>query len=100
MDSHNNNYNTVGNNNIDSLQAQVNDVKDICRDNLEKVLERDGKLSDLEGKCDELQVQSMQFHKTATAIKRKYWWKNMKMWIIIGIVVVVIIAVIIIASTT
>ena len=65
-----------------------------------KVLERDGKLSDLENRAEHLQEGSKQFNASAVRVKRKMFWEDMKMKIIIGsIVSIVIIAIIIWASS-
>ena len=68
------------------------------KNNVDKVFERDTKLSDLDSRTDALQLESQQFEKTAEKVKNKYWWENMRMWIIIGVVVVVLIGVIVIVS--
>ena len=60
------------------------------RNNVEKVIDRDVKLSELDDRADALQQGASQFETQAAKLKRKYWWKNMQMWIIIGVVVVII----------
>ncbi|VDL18693.1 unnamed protein product [Hymenolepis diminuta] len=59
-------------------QAQVNEVVDIMRVNMEKVLERDAKLAQLDDRADALQAGASQFEASAGKLKNKYWWKNMK----------------------
>jgi len=46
--------------------------------NMNKIIEREGKLQDLELKADKLQVDSQQFQKTVIKVKRKAWLENMK----------------------
>ncbi|TGZ68862.1 hypothetical protein CRM22_004048 [Opisthorchis felineus] len=58
---------------------------------MEKVLERDAKLSQLDDRADALQAGASQFEASAGKLKNKYWWKNMKMNIIIGAVVLVVV---------
>lgn len=53
-------------------------VVDIMRVNVDKVLERDQKLSDLDDRADALQAGASQFETSAAKLKRKYWWKNCK----------------------
>ena len=79
-------------------QRQVDQVVDIMKNNMDRVLERDTKLSDLDTRADALQLESQQFEKTSAAVKNKYWWENMKMWIILAVVVLVLIGVIVIIS--
>ncbi|KAA0189340.1 Vesicle-associated membrane protein 2, partial [Fasciolopsis buskii] len=76
---------------LQQTQAQVDEVVDIMRVNMEKVLERDAKLSQLDDRADALQAGASQFEASAGKLKNKYWWKNMKMNIIIGAVVLVIV---------
>lgn len=53
-------------------------VVDIMRVNVDKVLERDQKLSELDDRADALQAGASQFESSAAKLKRKYWWKNCK----------------------
>ncbi|NXS22528.1 VAMP1 protein, partial [Mystacornis crossleyi] len=70
-------------------------VVDIMRMNVDKVLERDQKLSELDNRADALQAGASQFETSAAKLKRKYWWKNCKMMIILGVVCAVILIIII-----
>merc|ERR1719331_1242706 len=85
---------------MEEARAQVGEVVDVMRVNVEKVLERDSKLSDLNSRADNLQAGANQFQTQATRLKRKYWWQNMKMMGIIGVVVAVILLIIIISATS
>jgi hypothetical protein len=53
-------------------------VVGIMRTNVEKVLERDQKLSELDDRADALQQGASQFEQQAGKLKRKFWWKNLK----------------------
>lgn len=48
------------------------------RVNVDKVLERDQKLSELDDRADALQAGASQFETSAAKLKNKYWWKNAK----------------------
>ncbi|XP_031570279.1 vesicle-associated membrane protein 3-like [Actinia tenebrosa] len=87
---------------LQQTQAQVDEVVDIMKINVDKVLERDAKLSELDNRADALTAGASQFETSASRLKRKMWWQNCKMWIILIIVILVIIAVIVIwvLSTT
>ncbi|KAJ8360576.1 hypothetical protein SKAU_G00171010 [Synaphobranchus kaupii] len=87
----------AGNNRrLHQTQAQVDEVVDIMRVNVDKVLERDQKLTELDDRADALQAGAAQFETNAAKLKRKYWWKNMKMWgILIAVILIVIIIIII-----
>ncbi|XP_028661225.1 vesicle-associated membrane protein 8 [Erpetoichthys calabaricus] len=88
-----------GSDKLDNLNSQVNDVKDILKDNIGKVLDRGERLDDLIGKTDELQATAESFQRTSTKIARKMWWRNKKMIIILVIVVLIILIVIILLAT-
>ncbi|XP_063297013.1 vesicle-associated membrane protein 1-like [Pelobates fuscus] len=75
-----------GNRKLLQAQAQVNEVVEIMRVNVDKVLDRDQKLSELDNRADALQAGASQFETSAAKLKRKYWWKNCKMIIIMGLV--------------
>ena len=67
-------------------QAQVDEVCGIMKDNLEKVLERDAKLNELDERADALQDGASQFEKQAGKLKNKFWLQNLKSMIAMGVV--------------
>ncbi|RXM30673.1 Phosphatidylinositol 4,5-bisphosphate 3-kinase catalytic subunit beta isoform [Acipenser ruthenus] len=87
--------NTTSNRRIQQSQAQVDEVVDVMRMNMEKVMERDTKLSELDDRADALQAGASQFETSAAKLKRKNWWKNCKMMIILGGVCAIILIIII-----
>ncbi|CAL8403215.1 unnamed protein product [Arctogadus glacialis] len=85
-----------GNRRLQQTQAQVDEVVDIMRVNVDKVLERDQKLSELDDRADALQAGASQFETSAAKLKRKFWWKNCKMWaILIAVLIIIVITIII-----
>lgn len=81
-------------------QAQVDEVVGIMRVNVEKVLERDQKLSELDNRADALQNGATQFVTQAGKLKRKYWWQNLKMMLIMGAIGGVLLIIIIVWATS
>nr|XP_047912682.1 vesicle-associated membrane protein 2 [Anser cygnoides] len=75
-------------------------VVDIMRVNVDKVLERDQKLSELDDRADALQAGASQFETSAAKLKRKYWWKNLKMMIILGVICAIVLIIIIVYFST
>jgi len=74
-------------------QAQVDEVVGIMRNNVEKVLERDQKLSELDERADALQDGASQFEKQAGKLKNKFWLQNMKFIIgggILGLILILL----------
>ncbi|XP_029809151.1 vesicle-associated membrane protein 1 isoform X2 [Suricata suricatta] len=87
--------NTTSNRRLQQTQAQVEEVVDIMRVNVDKVLKRDEILSQLDDRADALQVGASQFESSAAKLKRKYWWKNCKMMIMLGAICAIIVVVIV-----
>lgn len=88
------------NNMLEQTQQQVNEVVGIMRVNVEKVLERDHKLSELDKRSDILQEGSKRFEQQAQKLKRKYWWQNLKMMIILGVIGVILLIIIIVSISS
>ncbi|XP_042561595.1 vesicle-associated membrane protein 5 [Clupea harengus] len=90
-----------GKNRLQQAQDDVDEVKVIMLDNLNKAEERSGKLGELENRADLLLQQSKGFAKTAVKVKRKKQWENNKMKILIaGIASGVIVVIILVAVLT
>lgn len=87
--------NTSSNRRLQQTQAQVEEVVDIMRVNVDKVLKRDEILSELDDRADALQMGASQFESSAAKLKRKYWWKNCKMMIMLGAICAIIVVVIV-----
>merc|ERR1712112_770256 len=71
-------------NQMEAAQAQVQDVVGVMRNNIDKVLERDSKLSDLDNRASTLEASSSMFQASSRRLRKKYWWENMKMKLIMG----------------
>ncbi|KAM9306832.1 vesicle-associated membrane protein 8 [Pholidichthys leucotaenia] len=84
---------------LENVQGQVNEVKVILTDNINKVLERGERLDELQGKAEDMVASADSFQRTSTRVARKYWWKNIKLMILIGVIVLVILILIILAAT-
>ncbi|KAM7115665.1 vesicle-associated membrane protein 1 isoform 1-T1 [Molossus nigricans] len=91
--------NTSSNRRLQQTQAQVEEVVDIMRVNVDKVLKRDEILSELDNRADALQVEASHFESSAAKLKRKYWWKDCKMMIMLGAICAIIVVVIVNGNT-
>ncbi|GLV38234.1 neuronal Synaptobrevin [Carabus blaptoides fortunei] len=96
MENASGSQNPAANLRFQQTQAKVDEVVGIMRVNVEKVLERDQKLSELDNRADALQAGASQFEQQASRLKRKYWWKNLKMMIVMGIIGVVLLIIIVV----
>jgi len=87
---------------INATRKQVDEVVDVMRTNVEKVMERDVNLQKLEQTASNLEEGSHQFQRTSVKLKKKMWWENQKMKLVFAGVaaVFVLIVIILIASQT
>lgn len=81
---------------LEQARKQVDEIHGVMKDNVDKALEREGKLSQLEERADHLQQDAEQFYSDATKIRKKHFWEDIKMKIIIGVVIAGIILIVII----
>ena len=77
--------------NINRMKGQIEDVKGMMVENIDKVLERGEKIELLVDKTDQMQQAAFKFEKSAGRLKKAMWWKNMKMTLIMGSIVGVVI---------
>ncbi|XP_071338117.1 vesicle-associated membrane protein 5 [Trachinotus anak] len=78
-----------GKSRLQQTHEEVEEVKVIMLDNLNKAEERSGKLGELEDRADVLLEKSKAFEKTSVQVKQKKRWENKKMRIVfIGVGVV------------
>ncbi|CAL4066972.1 unnamed protein product, partial [Meganyctiphanes norvegica] len=79
-------------------RKQVDEVVDIMKTNVERINERGENLQNLEEKANKLEMSASKFQTTSGKVKRKMWWKNLKMMLILGAVVIAVIVIIILAT--
>lgn len=66
------------------------------RDNINKVSQRGERLDALQDKTDNLAVSAQGFRRGANRVRKKMWWKDMKMrmCLIIGIIILLVIIIV------
>lgn len=75
----------------DSLSAarkEIDSVKDIMTENIERVLERGERIDLLVDKTDRLGGSARDFRVRSRGLRRRMWWKNVKLMALLGVVVV------------
>merc|ERR1711970_1538840 len=82
---------------MESAQSQVNEVVGVMRNNIDKVLERDAKLNDLDYRASNLEASSSMFQQSSKRLRKKYWWQNLKMKIWLGACGIIIFIAIVVA---
>ncbi|XP_058050241.1 vesicle-associated membrane protein 5 [Ahaetulla prasina] len=75
-------------NQLKQCQQEAEEVTEIMVHNFTKVLDREGKLSQLDERADELRKQSSTFTKTTKTLAQKKRWENVRFKIILVAVVV------------
>jgi uncharacterized membrane protein len=81
-------------NKISDTKKEVDTVIEIMKDNMNKVLDRDQKLDDMETRTEELQDGAKRFNKISTKLKHKMWCKNTKFIIILASIFLILILII------
>ncbi|KAK8918282.1 Vesicle-associated membrane protein 725 [Platanthera zijinensis] len=77
------------------VQAQVSEVKGVMMENIDKVIDRQENIDGLVGKTENLRSQADGFRQGGTQLRRRLWWQNMKMkLIVLGIIVALILIII------
>ncbi|CAN8020442.1 unnamed protein product [Ixodes persulcatus] len=84
---------------ISVLNRQVEDVKGIMAQNIEKVVERGDRLDSLLEKTQDLEQAGTAFRATAKKVNRHMCLRNARMTIIIGVIVVGVITLIVLFAT-
>ena len=82
---------------VNQLREDVEEVKGVMVQNIDKVIDRGERLDDLNERTEQLNSRAGEFQTVGTRLRRKLWWQNVKLWIILIIIIVIILAVIIVA---
>ncbi|XP_060180290.1 putative vesicle-associated membrane protein 726 isoform X1 [Lycium barbarum] len=82
-------------NKLAKVKAQVSEVKGVMMQNIEKVLDRGEKIELLVDKTENLRSQAQDFRQQGTKIRRKLWYENMKIkLIVLGIIIALILIIV------
>ena len=87
-----------GSGRLQQTQAQVREVVDIVRVNVDLLSERENKLYELDLKAEQLRDGAGVFKATADRVRKRYWWKNCKTTLVLAAVVAFILAIFLIWS--
>ncbi|CAA0817491.1 vesicle-associated membrane protein 724 [Striga hermonthica] len=73
------------------VKAQVSEVKSIMLENIDKTIERGENLTVLNDKAEDLRYSAQEFKKKGTEIRRKMWYQNMKVkLVVLGIILLLV----------
>merc|ERR1712032_622407 len=76
-------------NQMESAQAQVQEVVGVMRNNIDKVLERDSKLHDLDNRASTLEASSSMFQQSSRRLRMKMWLGGCSIVILIVLVLII-----------
>jgi vesicle-associated membrane protein 4 len=76
----------------------MEDAKKAMKKNIELALDRGADVENLQDKTDHLANSSKLFSNTAHNVRKKMWWKDMKMRICIVVGIIILLIVIIVPS--
>ncbi|KAL2242544.1 putative vesicle-associated membrane protein 726 [Sesamum indicum] len=79
------------------VKAQVSEVKGVMLENIEKVLDRGEKIELLVDKTENLRSQAQDFRTQGTKLKRKMWYENMKIKLVVFAIFFVLILIIVLS---
>ncbi|KEZ43862.1 Synaptobrevin [Scedosporium apiospermum] len=85
---------------ITTAKREIDDVRGIMTRNIEGLLERGERMDLLVDKTDRLGGSAREFRVRSRDLKRRMWWKNVKLMGLLGLVLVLIIITIVIALKT
>lgn len=71
-----------------SARREIDSVRDIMTENIERVLERGERIDLLVDKTDRLGGSAHDFRIRSRGLRRRMWWKNIKLMVLLGVVVI------------
>jgi len=74
-----------------NVQREIDDVRGIMTENIERVLERGERIDLLVDKTDKLGGNARDFRVRSRVLRRKMWWKNIRLWALLVVVCVFLI---------
>jgi vesicle-associated membrane protein 7 len=76
---------------IENAQAEIEDVRGIMTENIERVLERGERIDLLVDKTGRLGGTAHEFRMRSRGLRRKMWWKNVKLMVMLVFVIIFLI---------
>ena len=71
-----------------NVSAEIENVRGIMTENIERVLERGERIDLLVDKTDRLGGSARDFRVRSRGLKRRMWWKNVKLMVLLVVVIV------------
>ncbi|XP_076940016.1 vesicle-associated membrane protein 722-like isoform X1 [Bidens hawaiensis] len=82
---------------LSKVKAQVTEVKGVMMENIVKVLDRGENIDILVDKTADLRTQAQGFRENGEQLRRKMWWQNMKIKLIVLVIIFALILIIVLS---
>lgn len=92
-----NNKTTVNNDRLKSAQQKVDEVKEVMRDNIDRVMENTEQLHIVEHKSETLELQAKQFEQNSRKVKRRFCMQYAKTTCVLVLIILIVIFIIVMA---
>ncbi|CCD74113.2 V-SNARE coiled-coil homology domain-containing protein [Caenorhabditis elegans] len=92
---HNETFPTAQQQRMIDIRRQVDDVRQVMADNVERIMERGERLENMENRTEALRTSATSFKSTARRVQRHFCQKNLKWTLILLLVVTIIVAAIV-----
>lgn len=76
---------------ISNVRGEIDNVRGIMSQNIESLLERGERIDLLVDKTDRLGGSANEFRIRSRGLRRKMWWKNVKLMVLLAVVVIFLI---------
>lgn len=76
---------------ISNVQNEIENVRGIMTENIERVLERGERIDLLVDKTDRLGGSAHEFRMRSRGLRRRMWWKNVKLMALLVVVIIFLI---------
>lgn len=88
-------YSDPKNDKFTAINQSINEVTEVMRENMDKVLQRGERIDNIHGKSEDLVNQAQTFESKANELKKKLCWRNAKLTVMVvlgvGIAILIIV---------
>ncbi|OZC10197.1 Synaptobrevin [Onchocerca flexuosa] len=68
---------------LHQTQRQLEEVIEIVRSDIDRIIEREGRLQNLTARADEMEARAEEFSRKAIQVRRDIWWRSVRLTIAI-----------------
>ncbi|EFO28381.1 synaptobrevin family protein [Loa loa] len=64
---------------LHKTQRELEEVIEIVRGDIDRIIEREGRLQNLTARADEMEARAEQFSRKAIQVRRNIWWRSVRL---------------------